>query len=269
MKKRLRLTLKLLRLKFPLEICYKSDKTNIQINSLEDFYREILLHEGFLKKNNVFECTINNNIVHIEGFNSYESICRQYVFQDYGRLRVNNKTVFDVGSYVGETAIYFAARGASRVISFEPFPYSFQRGVENIKMNRLEDRVLLTNVGIGGGNRKLLVSTKFENTVGSSILDGDGVFTNKNPPLENFTEIEVRKFSEVIASYDFKNAVLKMNCEGCEYEVFKSINLDDIRQFSEIQMHFHGDPEPLMRMLKLAGFKVHLGLYIYANLSKQ
>jgi hypothetical protein len=38
----------------------------------------------------------------------------------------------------GDSAIYFARRGASKVIGLEPFPESFELAVENIRLNNLE-----------------------------------------------------------------------------------------------------------------------------------
>ena len=58
---------------------------------------------------------------------------------DYSRLNVKDKVVLDFGAYVGETACYFAERGAKQVIAVEPsdnerFIYnnSLARGFKNV-----------------------------------------------------------------------------------------------------------------------------------------
>jgi len=45
---------------------------------------------------------------------------------DYDWLDVKGKRVLDVGASIGDTAVYFALRGAREVVAFEPthFPIS-------------------------------------------------------------------------------------------------------------------------------------------------
>jgi hypothetical protein len=48
---------------------------------------------------------------------------------DYGHwdgLNVEDKVVVDVGAFIGDSSIYFALRGASRVIAVEPHPEAYK-----------------------------------------------------------------------------------------------------------------------------------------------
>jgi len=42
--------------------------------------------------------------------------------EEYGYVDVKNKSVVDVGAFVGDTSIYFAIKGAKKVIAIEPHP---------------------------------------------------------------------------------------------------------------------------------------------------
>jgi len=59
----------------------------------------------------------------------------------YARLDVKGKTVLDIGSNMGDTAIYFMANGASKVYGFDCDPEMVELARKNIKMNNLEDLI--------------------------------------------------------------------------------------------------------------------------------
>ncbi|MEM3860276.1 MAG: hypothetical protein QW478_12900, partial [Candidatus Micrarchaeaceae archaeon] len=52
-------------------------------------------------------------------------------FKDaYQFLKVEGKDVIDIGANIGDTAIYFAIKGARKVISLEPYPYTFAQAIK-------------------------------------------------------------------------------------------------------------------------------------------
>jgi len=60
---------------------------------------------------------------------------------DYVRFDVKGKRVLDVGAAVGETAVYFALRGAREVVAFEPYlPISLSVRPEERRGERPEER---------------------------------------------------------------------------------------------------------------------------------
>jgi len=49
-------------------------------------------------------------------------------------LRISqSKSVVDIGAFVGDTAIYFAIKGAEKVIAIEPHPGAYEELAENIE----------------------------------------------------------------------------------------------------------------------------------------
>jgi hypothetical protein len=83
------------------------------------------------------------------------SIFGLYGESEYSFIDVGNRDVVDVGAYVGDTAIYFALRGARRVIAIEPHPETFREMIENIKLNNLEDIVIPVNAGLASRPREI------------------------------------------------------------------------------------------------------------------
>ena len=58
-------------------------------------------------------------------------ISENLVYEQYKILDVSNKDVVDVGAALGDTAIYFALKGAKHVYAFEPYPYSYNIAKKN------------------------------------------------------------------------------------------------------------------------------------------
>jgi hypothetical protein len=58
--------------------------------------------------------------------------------------------VLDVGAFVGDTALYYARRGAF-VVAVEPVPGNFELMLRNLELNPdLKSRVLPINAAVGG-----------------------------------------------------------------------------------------------------------------------
>jgi hypothetical protein len=56
---------------------------------------------------------------------------------DYGMyksLSVKDRVVVDVGAFVGDSAIYFALKGARKVIVIEPHPGAYKEMLDNIRL---------------------------------------------------------------------------------------------------------------------------------------
>ena len=61
-----------------------------------------------------------------------------FEYGDYDALNVNGRVVVDVGAFVGDSAIYFALKGAKRVIAIEPHPGAYAEMLENISSTTLK-----------------------------------------------------------------------------------------------------------------------------------
>jgi len=58
---------------------------------------------------------------------------------------VEGRDVIDIGAGVGDSTVYFALRGARRVIALEPEETYYGELVENVELNGVEDRVIALN----------------------------------------------------------------------------------------------------------------------------
>ena len=78
--------------------------------------------------------------------------------EDYDFLQVKDHDVIDIGMNIGDSAIYFALKGAKRIIGLEPYTYAFSFAEKNIKLNNLNNIIPL-NAGYGK-DAKIIVDDK-------------------------------------------------------------------------------------------------------------
>lgn len=174
-----------------------------------------------------------------------------YIFfsDPYGFLEVRNKVVLDVGGAIGDSAIYFASEGAKRVYVLEPFPYSFEVLLENVKINGFVDIIYGINAAISYSAGTSMVSRKPSNTA--------TVFSQSRPQSIGGSDIvQITTLSDIVKEYDLQDAVLKMDCEGCEYEAILNSEVVTLRKFTRILVEYHRGFKGLVEKLESADFEV-------------
>jgi len=128
---------------------------------------------------------------------------------------LKGKIVIDIGAQIGTASILAGLRGAT-VFAFEPEKDSYNLLVKNIIHNKLTKTVKAYNFAIGSpGIRLLYVNDK--NTAGNSLRRQDF----QNAPEQT---IEVLSLKAVLDLCGVPVCdILKIDCEGCEFEVFPEI----------------------------------------------
>lgn len=170
-----------------------------------------------------------------------------FFFKDYEFLNVMNKVVIDVGAYVGDSAIYFALNGAKKVIALELYPYAYELAVKNIYENGLSEKIFLLNAGYGKDGQILVdedLATDETTSVSTSLMSNG---TKR--------KCEVYSLNSLLETFNINNAVLKMDCEGCEYNMIDEDSIT-LGKFSRIVMEYHYGYKKLVEKLRSAGFDV-------------
>jgi FkbM family methyltransferase len=172
-----------------------------------------------------------------------------FVRQVYGS-DFHQKVVVDVGAYNGDSAVYFAKKGARLVIGLEPDPRSLELAKENIKLNNLQDRVKLLNVALSTrtGESKLGLNAETPNI--SHIAE-----TTSMP--DGGLEVETVTVEEIMRRFNLQNIdFLKMNCEGCEYGIIRTLPANALDSINEIILEFHNGPLDIPKILSKHGFTI-------------
>jgi FkbM family methyltransferase len=162
----------------------------------------------------------------------YDTIVEVFDCGVYESLNVKGKVVVDIGAYIGDSAIYFALRGAKRVIAIEPHPQAFRELVENVRLNNLEDKVIPINAGLAAKLGKICID---------EVDIKETAVTHHRPSTNNCVNVvPAITLSEVISEYGVAGDlfVLKMDCEGYEYDVILNV-YEHISIFKELLFEYH------------------------------
>ena len=157
-------------------------------------------------------------------------------------MSVQGENVIDIGANIGDTAIFFALKGANRVISLEPYPVTFALAQKNINASEFSNKIQLVNAGYGE-DKKIRIDTSFIPDNGTDI---------KESPLGK--EIDMYSLETIMKKYGINSGILKMDCEGCEYHLLEEKN-EIISKFSQIQIEYHYGYEKLVNKLNECGFR--------------
>jgi FkbM family methyltransferase len=166
-----------------------------------------------------------------------------FINDDYRFLPVKGKIVIDIGANVGDSTIYFAINGAQKVIALEPFPIMFTWAQKNVEENNLKN-VILLQAGCSSNVDTMIIDPEISN-VGAILKETKRGVTVPLTTLEN-----------ILVNHDIESAVLKMNCEGCEYDVILSSPQSVIKKFSHILIAFHNGYHDLERRLLESNFTI-------------
>jgi FkbM family methyltransferase len=149
---------------------------------------------------------------------------------EFRHVDVKGMDVVDIGAFVGDSPIYFALRGAKRVIAVEPHPVAYAEMLKNIELNNLEHVITPVNAGLASKPGKICIgNVNVTGTVTTHYMLG-----NCN------SEVPAVTLGELIEKYSIQpgEAILKMDCEGCEHDVITN-DYEHVRLFRELIFEHH------------------------------
>ncbi|BBG23182.1 hypothetical protein IC006_0466 [Sulfuracidifex tepidarius] len=203
----------------PLKLHFKERGLYYNNNFIvQDSYLSTLISAGGFEKEGNLWYNRTYNIRFINRINSS-------LFENFSIKQYNNEIegeVVDIGANIGDSAIYFALKGASHVYAFEPLPDIYGIALQNIKINHLENKITLANAAVGSkeGKVKVPLNINTEESGGFSITDQGDV------------EIPMLSFNNVTKMVK-DHHLLKIDCEGCEADIIMSSELDFDKIFLE------------------------------------
>ena len=162
-----------------------------------------------------------------------------FLERPYDCVNSKGRDVVDIGAYNGDSALYFALQGAKTVYAFEPNPTLYQIALKNLSLNRFRN-IYLFNYGVG----------PFDHTVKLGDVDPSPSFVLQDLNEDGVNTVRVRTLRSIVEDFHIDEAVLKLDCEGCEYEVLLNCEDDLFDHFPEIILEYHNGAEKLVNRLK-------------------
>ncbi len=193
-------------------------------------------------KNSIIE--LNDYKFVYDGCSAFAEIFAEYPYNFKSSPKDN--IIIDIGANVGDTALEFANEGYV-VYGFEPVKHLYEVSQKNLELNpNLKDKIHLFNYAVSYKRGHITIDS----------LDSTSYFIDS---VDSY-EVEVITLDDIITNYNIKPTLLKIDCEGCEFEIIEN---SDLSIFNEIIMEQHAgyvnkNYLSLIDALKKQGFDIEL-----------
>jgi len=223
-------------------------------------------HIQSLKKINDFSLKYLNGewICHIEGLNfvinsTEELLIVEEVFiNGVYNVEINHPFVFiDIGMNVGITSLFFANKpDCKKVIAFEPFQPTLAHARKNFKKNGISCKIQVNEVGLGYPSRTLTINYS-EEWKGSVGIDGVASYIEKKKDIRE-EQLPIIDVFEALNDIADEKIILKIDCEGSEYEILERLNDTGLLpRFDVIMIEWHiKGAAPLRKILHDNNFDI-------------
>jgi FkbM family methyltransferase len=182
------------------------------------------------------------------------ALVERFVEEEYADLNVGNAVVIDVGAHIGDSAVYFLHRGAAFVHCYEPYPQMIESARANLRLNGLEPKVSLHQVGLAARSGEVMA--RFDPRRRATNL----VTASRHGSRGDYQLVRLDRFTDAVlavrGAHPQARLVCKMDCEGCEREIFAAAESSEaLVQCDEWVIEFHPRvPEHVVQTLRGLGF---------------
>jgi FkbM family methyltransferase len=145
-------------------------------------------------------------------------------FMGIKHLGLKDFVFLDIGANVGAYSVGAAAIGAKIVYSVEPGPL-FNRLVENIALNKLQERITAFHIGLSSKNGKMFWHEDLNNP-GNAHLVGENQFVSvpnaKTKLSDKFVAVDVITLQQLSSAFAGTRVdLIKIDVEGMEWDVIE------------------------------------------------
>ena len=177
----------------------------------------------------------------------------RYTLQ-YLRAQTEALPIFDLGANIG----LFSLRAAqcapeSAIHAYEPAPRNFELLETNQKLNsRLAGRVELHREAVGGRTRQAKFYYEEQATQASKLMH--------EPDGQGGIWVSVRALAEIVRTIPGECALMKIDVEGAEFEIFQDTPSEIWDKIRAISLEIHRDPagqkqeRDLLKQIESLGF---------------
>ena len=217
------------------------DQVNLEDNNIKEHFKSYIEQ-------------VNNEIIEIDNIKfvnkEAEILQESFLGNPYDLIEFENRTVIDVGANIGDSTLVFANQNAKEIFAFEPVPPIYNIALENLELNpQLKEKIHIYNKAVSGE----------AGTIKIYFEKGSWGGANSFNETDEAYEIEAFTIEQILENYKVKPDVLKMDCEGCEYDIILN---SDLSMFNDIIFEYHQattkiPSENLIKKLEKEGFKVN------------
>mgnify|MGYP004559044787 FL=1 len=212
-------------------------------NSLKDINKFII--KKYSNESYLYSCKLGGIDFKFYDFifsTAVNCICNE--IDDYNFDSIDFKdgdVVIDIGGNIGMVSIYLAKKYPFlKIYAFEPVKQNYENFLKNIELNNInKDIIKVFNLAITKDRRDVILTSPFNNSGASNIYNnfrGSG-----NIILNNDISIKSITFDDIFSNNNIsKCKLLKIDCEGAEYEILYSANVENLKNCEYMRAEFHG-----------------------------
>jgi FkbM family methyltransferase len=176
--------------------------------------------------------------------------------KDYG-VMPDGSVIIDLGANIGVFSVYASssARGVT-VYAYEPFPGYFATLQVNAALNADRGTVHCFNMAVAGAQGRRSLFTEGEALYFPTLVEPDGATGSLVVPCTTLARI--------LDDHGLQRVdMLKLDCEGAEYEILYNTPGSYFDRIREIRMEYHNLPEPRANVQELRSFLAERGYDVW------
>lgn len=218
-----------------------------RLRGIEGTYEELMTFFryfpfGTINKDRTVSFRMNGHKVRIFYGDLFPMAAGIFKNGEYDMVPVKGKVVVDIGAALGDTAVYFSLNGAKKIYGYELNKRYFELAQRNIDLNNFRDRIEIEYCGVAGKK-----------------INSSDVILGACVPEQDRQEVDGAAFKTldmIVREKEIKDAVLKLDVDGFEYEILRSVCNESLRHFDLIFIEYHFGIQDLEAKLVDAGFVI-------------
>jgi FkbM family methyltransferase len=257
LKKRQTNSLKKFNIEENFELLFKSRKF---IDKLENKYPELKIRnhkEGFILSFSLID-------IYVESVEEFYIINEVFIEEEYNFSTTDKVVLIDIGTNIGTASLFFSLlKNVEKIYCFEPVLDTYNQAKYNFSINEIAKKVVaINNFGLGNNERDEIFI--FDKQVkGNTGVRGklSSSYTNNVTTKEVSVKIKSAsaEIKKIIDSNVASKIVVKMDCEGAEYEIFENLSSEILSQINIFMIEWHDrGSKPLEDILLKNGFNLFL-----------
>jgi FkbM family methyltransferase len=191
-----------------------------------------------------------------------------FVKNDYGDPPPENSVVIDIGANIGVYSLFVTQSKGTRVYAYEPMPENFRFLKENVALNSMEQRIMPFQYAISGKAEKrrlYLGESPLHSFLPVSSSPFNAKFSLSAPSTEQESiAVECVSLQQVFEANQIQICdLLKIDCEGAEYDILYNLPEVFFSRIKEIRLEYHNHlhntlntGDALAEFLKAKGFQI-------------
>lgn len=135
--------------------------------------------------------------------------------------KIKNRAIIDGGGYIGDSALAFCDYAPSKIYSFEPVDFLYNKLSETIALNGVSEIIEPVKLGLSDSEKEVKIF---------GIDSGASLHTSSKDNFQNIKTTTVDKF---VSEKNIDVGLIKLDVEGSELEVIRG-SLETINKYTPV-----------------------------------